>query len=89
MSPDEQARLLHRDRLRDSERLRERAQERLLERAAEQRSMVRWWAAECRARNAICRRRFSAAHVTAASEARAILRDYARAWSRTRAMLNG
>jgi hypothetical protein len=70
-------------------RLRERAQERLLERAAEQRAMVRWWAAECRQRNAACRRRFSAANVAAASEARAILRDYARAWSRTRALLHG
>jgi hypothetical protein len=51
--------------------------------------MVRWWAAECRQRNAACRRRFSAANVAAASEARAILRDYARAWSRTRALLHG
>ena len=76
-------------RLRAHARLRERAQERLLERAAEQRDMVRWWAAECRQRNAACRRRFSAANVAAASEARAILRDYARAWSRTRAMING
>jgi len=59
----------------------------LRERAAEQRAMVRWWAAECRQRNAACRRRFTSANVAAATEARAILRDYARAWGRTRGLL--
>ncbi len=62
---------------------------RLLNLAAGQRAMVRWWAAECRQRNAICRRRFTAANVAAATEARATLRDYARAWSRTRALMRG
>jgi hypothetical protein len=55
--------------------------------AGEQREMVRWWAAECRARNAACRRRFSAAHVAAATAARATLRHYAAAWSETRRLL--
>lgn len=59
----------------------------LRRRAAEERAMMRWWAAECRARNAACRRRFTAAHVAAASEARAILRGYAASWTQTRRLL--
>lgn len=59
----------------------------LLLRAGEQREMVRWWAAECRARNAACRRRFTAAQVTAATEARRILRRYAAAWGETRGLI--
>ncbi len=85
------------DDLVNSDRLREQAagqrelrdRDRLQERAAEQRAMVRWWAAECRQRNAACRRRFSAANVAAATEARAILRDYARAWTQTRELSRG
>lgn len=65
------------------------AKETLERRAAAQREMVRWWAAECRQRNAACRRRFTAANAAAATEARAILRDYARAWGRTRGMMKG
>jgi len=61
--------------------------ERLLRRAGEQRALVRWWAAECRQRNAACRRRFTAAHVAAATEARGTLRRYAAAWSETRRLL--
>ncbi len=71
----------HRERLRDSDRLREQA--------AGQREMVRWWAAECRQRNALCRRRCTSANLAAATEARATLRDYARAWSRTRTLMRG
>lgn len=59
----------------------------LLLRAGEQREMVRWWAAECRARNAACRRRFTAAQVAAATEARRILRRYAAAWGETRGLI--
>ncbi len=59
----------------------------LMLRSGEQREMVRWWAAECRARNAACRRRFTAANVAAATEARRILRRYAAAWSETRNLI--
>jgi hypothetical protein len=59
----------------------------LVLRAGEQREMVRWWAAECRARNAACRRRFTAAQVAAATEARRILRRYAAAWGETRGLI--
>ena len=55
--------------------------------AGEQRAVVRWWAAECRACNARCRARFSTANVAAATEARRTLRVYAEAWSATRAQL--
>ncbi len=77
--PDEPMRRLHRDRLRDSERLREQA--------AGQRALVRWWAAGCRQRNALRRRRFTSANVAVASEARVILWDDARAWGRTSGLL--
>jgi hypothetical protein len=56
-------------------------------RAAELRAAVRWWAAECRARNRACRARFTAANVAAASAARRTLRVHAEAWSATRARL--
>lgn len=59
----------------------------LAARAGEQRQTLRWWAAECRQRNAACRRRFTAANVAAATQARAVLRGYAAAWSETRRML--
>jgi hypothetical protein len=59
----------------------------LMLRAGEQREMVRWWAAECRSRNAACRRRFTALNVAAASEARRILRRYAAAWLETRGLI--
>lgn len=59
----------------------------LRRRATEQRDVVRWWAAECRARNAACRARFTAANVAAATEARRVLRHYAEAWAATRTLL--
>lgn len=59
----------------------------LRRRLADQRAVVRWWAAECRARNALCRACFTAAHVAAAGEARRTLRLHAAAWTASRAEL--
>lgn len=59
----------------------------LQRRVAEQRAVVRWWAAECRARNAACRARFTMANVAAATQARRTLRVYAQSWAEARARL--
>lgn len=59
----------------------------LKKRAAEQWAVVRWWAAECRARNAAARARFTSSNVSACTEARFMLRGYVRAWSNTRVLI--